>query len=189
VWSCRSPRHRSRRRFTIRAGPNDRLLLGMKGSISEFELGVFAVPRMLDAARSKARPRRTAAFRSLRLYLAPRSRARFGSRPASTGGDPAHLRPLSANLAAPGQVLLSMKADHIHFPRAVGRRPDDKLRMDADPLYRNVHRGSEEPILWPVCMCTGKARSVPRSSMAGRARAMATASRSAHGDVMIKRSS
>ncbi len=34
--------------------PNDRLLLGMKGSISEFELGVIRA-RMLDAARSKAR--------------------------------------------------------------------------------------------------------------------------------------
>src|SRR3712207_5880668 len=34
--------------------PNDRLLLGMKGSISEFELGVLQT-RMLDAARDKAR--------------------------------------------------------------------------------------------------------------------------------------
>ena len=33
--------------------PNDRLLLGMKGSISEFELGVLKA-RMLDAARAKA---------------------------------------------------------------------------------------------------------------------------------------
>src|ERR1700760_635789 len=34
--------------------PHDPLLLGMKGSISEFELGVLRA-RMLDAARSKAR--------------------------------------------------------------------------------------------------------------------------------------
>lgn len=33
--------------------PNDRLLLGMKGSISEFELGVSR-SRMLDAALPKA---------------------------------------------------------------------------------------------------------------------------------------
>lgn len=33
--------------------PNDRLLLGMKGSISEFELGVLKA-RMFDAARAKA---------------------------------------------------------------------------------------------------------------------------------------
>ena len=34
--------------------PNDRLLLGMKGSISEFEIGIIRA-RMLDAARAKAR--------------------------------------------------------------------------------------------------------------------------------------
>jgi hypothetical protein len=34
--------------------PNDRLLLGMKGSISKFELGVLRA-RMLDAARAKTR--------------------------------------------------------------------------------------------------------------------------------------
>src|SRR5438067_12735880 len=34
--------------------PNDRLLLGMKGSISEFERGVLRAP-MLDAARAKAK--------------------------------------------------------------------------------------------------------------------------------------
>jgi DNA invertase Pin-like site-specific DNA recombinase len=33
--------------------PNDRLLIGMKGSISEFELGVLRA-RMVDAARAKA---------------------------------------------------------------------------------------------------------------------------------------
>jgi DNA invertase Pin-like site-specific DNA recombinase len=34
--------------------PNDRLLLGMKGTISEFELGILRT-RMLEAARSKAK--------------------------------------------------------------------------------------------------------------------------------------
>ena len=34
--------------------PNDRLLLGMKGSISEFELNVIR-SRMYEAARSKAK--------------------------------------------------------------------------------------------------------------------------------------
>lgn len=52
--------------------PNDRLLLGMKGSISEFELGVLRT-RMLDAARSKARRGRTALVSPVRLHLAPRS--------------------------------------------------------------------------------------------------------------------
>src|SRR5947207_6021394 len=37
--------------------PNDRLLLGMKGSISEFELGVLR-SRMIDAARARSEERR-----------------------------------------------------------------------------------------------------------------------------------
>ena len=56
--------------------PNDRLLLGMKGSISEFELGVLRA-RMYDAARSKAPARRTADFGADWLSLAP------GDRPGS----------------------------------------------------------------------------------------------------------
>ena len=115
--------------------PNDRLLLGMKGSISEFELGVLRA-RMLDAARSKARRGELRLSVPVRLYLASRCRPRFGSRPASTGGDPAHLRSLPRTGSA-RQVLLSMKADQIHFPR-----PSDEGRMtnfEWMPIrYRNV---------------------------------------------------
>jgi DNA invertase Pin-like site-specific DNA recombinase len=71
--------------------PNDRLLLGMKGSISEFELGVLRA-RMLDAARSKAR--RAAPAGAIRIYLASRCWAGIRSRPAPSGGDPARLRAL-----------------------------------------------------------------------------------------------
>src|ERR1700748_465590 len=102
--------------------PNDRLLLGMKGSISEFELGIIRA-RMLDAARSKARRG------ELRLSVP------FGyvwHREAGLGLDPdgrlpgvitllfARLRELSSAR----QVLLSLKADQIHFPR-----PSDEGRM------------------------------------------------------------
>ena len=48
---------------------------GMKGSISEFELGVLR-SRMLDAARSKARTRRTQDSRADRLHLASGDRPR-----------------------------------------------------------------------------------------------------------------
>src|SRR6187551_3129398 len=51
--------------------PNDRLLLGMKGSISEFELGVLRA-RMLDAARAKAR---RGELRADRLHLASQDRS------------------------------------------------------------------------------------------------------------------
>src|ERR1700757_3141842 len=115
--------------------PNDRLLLGMKGSISEFELGVLRA-RMLDAARSKARRG------ELRLSVP------FGyvwHREAGLGLDPdvrlqEVIRLIFARfreLSSARQVLLSMKADQIHFPR-----PSDEGRMTSFnwmPIrYRNV---------------------------------------------------
>src|SRR4030088_846332 len=115
--------------------PNDRLLLGMKGSISEFELGVLRA-RMLDAARSKARRG------ELRLSVP------FGyiwHREVGLGLDPELrlqevIRLIFARfreLGSARQVLLSMKADHIHFPR-----PSDEGRMtnfEWMPIrYRNV---------------------------------------------------
>lgn len=115
--------------------PNDRLLLGMKGSISEFELGVLKT-RMLDAARSKARRG------ELRLSVP------FGyiwHREAGLGLDP-DLRLQEVirliftrfgELGSARQVLLSMTADQIHFPR-----PSDEGRMTSFtwlPIrYRNV---------------------------------------------------
>jgi excisionase family DNA binding protein len=115
--------------------PNDRLLLGMKGSISEFELGVLKA-RMLDAAKSKARRG------ELRLSVP------FGyvwHREAGLGFNPdlrlqeviRHIFTRFGELASARQVLLSMKADQIHFPR-----PSDEGRMtsfDWQPIrYRNV---------------------------------------------------
>ncbi|MDO8325664.1 MAG: recombinase family protein [Cypionkella sp.] len=115
--------------------PNDRLLLGMKGSISEFELGVLRT-RMLDAARSKARRG------ELRLSVP------FGyiwHREAGLGLDP-DLRLQEVirliftrfnELGSARQVLLSMTADKIHCPR-----PSDEARMTSFvwlPIrYRNV---------------------------------------------------
>lgn len=115
--------------------PNDRLLLGMKGSISEFELGVLKT-RMLDAARSKAHRG------ELRLSVP------FGyiwHREAGLGFDPDRrlqevIRIIFARfkeLGSARQVLLSMTVDQIHFPR-----PSDEGRMTNCvwlPIrYRNV---------------------------------------------------
>lgn len=102
--------------------PNDRLLLGMKGSISEFELGVLRT-RMLDAARAKAQRG------ELRLSVP------FGyvwHREVGLGLDP-DLRLQEViriiftrfrELGSARQVLLSMTADQMHFPR-----PSDEGRM------------------------------------------------------------
>ena len=115
--------------------PNDRLLLGMKGSISEFEIGVLRT-RMLDAARQKA------SRGELRLSVP------FGyiwHREAGLGFDPdlrlqEVIRLIFARFRELGsgrQVLLSMKADQIYFPR-----PSDEGRMTSfewRPIrYRNV---------------------------------------------------
>jgi excisionase family DNA binding protein len=115
--------------------PNDRLLLGMKGSISEFELGVLRA-RMVDAARSKA------SRGELRISVP------FGyvwHREVGLGLDPDMrlqevIRLIFARfreLGSARQVLLSMKADQIHFPR-----PSDEGRMTSFewmPIrYRNV---------------------------------------------------
>src|SRR6201987_330756 len=93
--------------------PNDRLLLGMKGSISEFELGVLRA-RMLDAARSKA------SRGELRLSVP------FGyvwHREIGLGFDPDQriqevIRLIFGRFRQLGsgpQVLLSMLAEGIHF--------------------------------------------------------------------------
>lgn len=115
--------------------PNDRLLLGMKGSISEFELGVLRA-RMYDAARSKARrgelrisvPIGYVWHREMGLGFDPDMRLQEAIRLIF-----ARFR----ELGSARQVLLSLAADHLHFPR-----PSDGKRMiafDWTPIrYRNV---------------------------------------------------
>jgi excisionase family DNA binding protein len=115
--------------------PNDRLLLGMKGSISEFELGVLRA-RMLDAARAKARRG------ELRISVPI---GYIWHREIGLGFDP-DLRIQEAirlifarfrELGSARQVLLSMTADQVHFPR-----PSDgkkQVAFDWTPIrYRNV---------------------------------------------------
>jgi DNA invertase Pin-like site-specific DNA recombinase len=157
--------------------PNDRLLLGMKGSISEFELGVLRT-RMLDAARSKARRG------ELRLSVP------FGyiwHREAGLGLDPdlrlqEVIRLIFARfreLGSARQVLLSMTADQVHFPR-----PSDEGRMTSFtwlPIrYRNVIAVLKNPF-YAAFTFTAKAKSGPLSSMGVPAGATATASRSGLG--------
>jgi DNA invertase Pin-like site-specific DNA recombinase len=112
--------------------PNDRLLLGMKGSISEFELGVLR-SRMLDAARSKARrgelripvPIGYVWHREIGLGLDPDRRVQEVTR-----GIFQRFREL-------GSARQALKAEAMHFPR-----PSDGKRMttfDWTPIrYRNV---------------------------------------------------
>jgi len=115
--------------------PNDRLLLGMKGSISEFELGVLRA-RMLDAARAKARrgelricvPIGFIWHREIGLDFDPDLRIQEAVRLIF-----ARFR----ELGSARQVLLSMRAEQVHFPR-----PSDGKKLVAfewTPIrYRNV---------------------------------------------------
>lgn len=115
--------------------PNDRLLLGMKGSISEFELGVIRA-RMLDAARAKARRG------ELRISVPI---GYIWHREYGLGFDP-DLRLQQAIrlvferfrlLGSARQTHLSLAADGLFFPR-----PSDGKRLtsfDWTPIrYRNV---------------------------------------------------
>ena len=115
--------------------PNDRLLLGMKGSISEFELGVLRA-RMLDAARAKARrgelrisvPIGYIWHRELGLGFDPDLRVR-----EVIGLIFARFR----ELGSARQVFLSLLGEQAHFPR-----PSDGKKLvsfEWMPIrYRNV---------------------------------------------------
>src|ERR1700738_3903714 len=95
--------------------PNDRLLLGMKGSISEFELGVLRA-RMVDAARAKARRG------ELRIAVPV---GFIWHREIGLGFDPdlrlqEVIRLIFARfreLGSARQTLLSLLAEEVHFPR------------------------------------------------------------------------
>jgi hypothetical protein len=115
--------------------PNDRLLLGMKGSISEFELSVLR-SRMLDARQSKA------SRGELRISVPV---GYVWHRDTGLGLDPDRrlqevIRSVFGrfhSLGSARQVLLSMTADGVHFPR-----PSEQGRLTsfewAPIRYRNI---------------------------------------------------
>jgi DNA invertase Pin-like site-specific DNA recombinase len=122
--------------------PNDRLLLGMKGSISEFELGILRA-RMLDATRAKARrgelrisvPIGYIWHREIGLGFDPDMRVQEAARLIFNR---------FRQLGSARQVHLSLKAEGVHFPR-----PSDGKRMisfEWAPIrYRNVISALKNP--------------------------------------------
>jgi len=115
--------------------PNDRLLLGMKGSISEFELGVIRA-RMLDAKHGKALrgdlrisvPTGFIWHREIGLGLDPNLRVQEAVRVVF-----ARFR----QLGSARQVLLSLTAEQMHFPRPLDGKT--LVNFDWTPIrYRNV---------------------------------------------------
>lgn len=115
--------------------PNDRLLLGMKGTISEFELGLLRA-RMLDAARSKA------ARGELRISVPI---GYLWDPQAGLGLDPdirvqEAIRQIFARfreLGSARQVLLALTEQKLCFPRPSDGRT--MVSFDWTPIrYRNV---------------------------------------------------
>jgi DNA invertase Pin-like site-specific DNA recombinase len=115
--------------------PNDRLLLGMKGSISEFELGIIR-SRMYEAARSKARrgelrvsvPIGYTWDRRVGLTLDPDRRLQEVIRLVFSK---------FRELGSARQVLLWMAAEGIHFPYPTDGRT--LTSFEWRPIrYRNV---------------------------------------------------
>jgi DNA invertase Pin-like site-specific DNA recombinase len=115
--------------------PNDRLLLGMKGSISEFELGIIR-SRMYDAARSKARrgelrissPIGYAWDRHVGLGLDPDRRLQEVIRLVFQK---------FGELGSARQVLLWMASQNVHFPYPSNGRT--LTSFEWRPIrYRNV---------------------------------------------------
>lgn len=115
--------------------PNDRLLLGMKGSISEFELSVIRT-RMLDAKHGKALrgdlrigvPVGYSWHREVGLGLDPSLRVQEAVRAVFAR---------FSHLGSARQVLLSLSVEQTHFPR-----PSDGktlVSFDWTPVrYRNI---------------------------------------------------
>ena len=115
--------------------PNDRLLLGMKGSISEFELGVIRA-RMHEAARSKARRG------ELRI---PTPIGYTWDRSVGLTFDPDHrlqevIRLVFAKfheLGSARQVLLWMASENVQFPYPTDGRT--LTSFEWRPIrYRNI---------------------------------------------------
>lgn len=115
--------------------PNDRLLLGMKGTISEFELGVLRA-RMLDAARAKAR--RGELRISVPIGYIWHRDAGLGFDPDVRVQDAVHrIFSRFRELRSGRQVLLSLTEDELCFPRPTDGH--SLTSFDWTPVrYRNV---------------------------------------------------
>ena len=122
--------------------PNDRLLLGMKGSISEFELGILRA-RMLDAARSKAR--RGELRISVPIGYIWHREIGLGFDPDVRAQEPIRLIfGRFRQLGSARQAHLSLRSEGVHFPR-----PSDGKKMSsfewAAIRYRNVISALKNP--------------------------------------------
>jgi len=124
------------------SSPNDRLLLGLKGTMSEFELTLLR-RRMLDAAVAKARrgelrlpvPIGYVWSRDLGLAMDPDRRVQDAVRTVFR---------LFDRLGTARQVLLHMRREGLMFPRPTDGKRLDELAWQL-PVYRNVMSVLQNP--------------------------------------------
>ncbi|AKF85850.1 hypothetical protein MFUL124B02_17680 [Myxococcus fulvus 124B02] len=122
--------------------PNDRLLLGLKGTMSEFELTVIR-RRMVDAALAKARrgelrlpvPVGYVWKQETGLEMDPDRRVQEAVRAVFR---------LFQRLGSARQVLLAMHRDEMSFPRPADGKRDTSWRWGT-PAYRNIISVLENP--------------------------------------------
>ena len=126
--------------------PNDRLLLGMKGSISEFELGVIRA-RMVDAARARARrgelrisvPIGHVWYRDMGLGFDPDIRLQKVIRLVFER---------FRQLGSARQAHLSLTAEGVFFPR-----PSDGKRLTSFDRRQIRHRNVIGLLKTPLAVC------------------------------------
>jgi excisionase family DNA binding protein len=115
--------------------PNDRLLLGLKGSMSEFELGILRA-RLVDAAQAKAR-RGELRFNVPVGYLWHRESGPVFDPDVRLQEAIRLIFARFRQLGSARQALLSLTAEQLHFPR-----PSDGKKLTSfewTPIrYRNV---------------------------------------------------
>lgn len=125
--------------------PNDRLLLGLKGTMSEFELTIMR-RRMIDAARAKARRGELRFAMPVGLVwepggaieIAPDRRVQDAIRTVFG---------LFDRLGSARQVLLRMREDGLLFPRLpAGTRVAQGTVEWRSPAYRNVISVLQNPL-------------------------------------------
>lgn len=145
--------------------PNDRLLLGLKGTMSEFELSLLR-KRMLDAAVAKARrgelrlpvPVGYVWSRELGLMMDPDRRVQDAVRTVFR---------LFDRFGSARQVLMHMRREGLTFPRPADGRQLTELVWCA-PVYRNVISVLQNPF-YAGAYAYGKSR-VTTTLVEGRVR-------------------
>lgn len=134
--------------------PNDRLLLGLKGTMSEFELSLIR-KRLVDAAVAKAKrgelrigvPVGYIWSRDDGLMMDPDRRIQDAIRTVFR---------LFERLGSATQVLLHMRREGLLFPRPVDSRTTAQLHW-RPPVYRNVISVLQNPF-YAGAYAYGKAR-------------------------------